>query len=72
MMAVPINVRGAELEPGAPVALFQARIAGGGVDTGLGRQYDVARDGRLLINTVPAEAASPPIMLLQNWSPPEK
>jgi hypothetical protein len=41
------------LAPGAPVALFNnTRIYGGGVDNQLGRQYDVTRDGRFLINTV--------------------
>jgi hypothetical protein len=40
------------LRPGRPVALFPTRISGGGVDNQQGRQYDVARDGRFLINTV--------------------
>ena len=52
MMAAPITVTGATLEPGAPVVLFPTRIVGGGVDAGQGRQYDVAPDGRFLINTV--------------------
>jgi Tol biopolymer transport system component len=69
MMAAPIEIMGAELKPGEPVALFPARIVAGGLDSGIGRQYDVARDGRLLINTVPEEAASTPITLLQNWKP---
>ena len=41
MMAAPIAVTGATLDPGAPVALFPTRIYGGGVDTLQGRQYDV-------------------------------
>ncbi len=57
-----------ELESGAPVALFPTRIFGGGVDNALGRQYDVARDGRILINTVLDDASSP-ITLIQNWNP---
>ena len=52
MMAAPITVTGATLEPGAPVVLFPTRIVGGGVDMQQGRQYDVAPDGRFLINTV--------------------
>ena len=32
MMAAPITVTGATLEPGAPVVLFPTRIFGGGVD----------------------------------------
>ena len=51
MMAAPITVTGATLAPGAPVVLFPTRIVGGGVDAQLGRQYDVAPDGRFLINT---------------------
>jgi roadblock/LC7 domain-containing protein len=42
MMAVPITVNGATLEPGAPIVLFPTRIYGGGADIQLGRQYDVA------------------------------
>ena len=44
------------------------RIYGGGEDTGQGRQYDVAPDGRFLINTeLPGNAA--PITLIQHWQP---
>lgn len=32
-----------------------------------GRQYDVTRDGRFLINTVLDEAAAP-ITLIQHWN----
>jgi Tol biopolymer transport system component len=71
MMAAPITATGTTLTPGAPVALFNTRIYGGGVDNGQGRQYDVTRDGRFLINTV-LDAASAPITLLQNWSPAAK
>ena len=48
------------------VALFPTRIFRGGVDNGQGRQYDVTRDGRFLVNTVLDDAASP-ITLIQNW-----
>ena len=71
MMAAPIAVAGTTLAPGAPVALFPTKIFGGGVDNQLGRQYDVTRDGRFLINTVLLEA-SMPITLLQNWRPDVK
>ena len=71
MMAASITVVGAALEPGAPVVLFPTRILGGGVDTQLGRQYDVAPDGRFLINIeLPGDAA--PITLIQNWNPEAK
>ena len=71
MMAAPIVVSGATLVPGAPGALFPTRIVGGGSDTSLGRQYDVTRDGRFLINTVLDEATAP-ITLLMNWNPEAK
>ena len=67
MMAAPITVRGATLEPGTPVSLFPTRIFGGGVDNAQGRQYDVTRDGRFLINTVLDDATASPITLLMNW-----
>ena len=70
MMAVPI-VTGATPSPGAPVVLFPTRTIGGGVDRGVGRQYDVASDGRFLINTeLPGDAA--PITLIQHWTPEPK
>ncbi len=51
MMAAPITVTGATLAPGAPEVLFRTHISGGGVDAQQGRQYNVAPDGRFLINT---------------------
>ena len=70
MMAVPIHFSGTAVEPGTPVMLFPTRIYGGGADIAAGRQYDVTRDGRFLINTLLSEAA--PITLLQNWNPEAK
>ena len=71
MMAAPITATGATLAPGAPVVLFPTRIVGGGVDLQHGRQYDVAPDGRFIINTVLGDAAAP-ITLLMNWHPEVK
>ena len=71
MMAVPITATGTTLEPGAPAALFPTGMYGGGVENGQGRQYDVSRDGRFLINTV-LDHASAPITLLMNWHPEAK
>ena len=71
MMATPITVTGATLTPGAPVVLFPTRIVGGGVPSTQGLQYDVAPDGRFLINTV-LDSATAPITLLQNWNPEAK
>ena len=71
MVAAPVTATGTTIEPGAPVTLFPTRIFGGGVENAQGRQYDVAPDGRFLINTVLDDASSP-ITLLQNWKPPAK
>ncbi len=68
LTAVPVTAGGGGFAFGAPVALFETKILGGGVEVRQGRQYDVAPDGRFLINTVVATAASP-ITLLQNWIP---
>ena len=69
MMAARITVTGSTLAPGAPVVLFPTRIFGGGRSFGLGRSYDVAPDGRFLINTV-QDVDAAPITLLTNWRPP--
>jgi hypothetical protein len=71
MMAAPITVTGSTLEPGPPVVLFATRILGAGIDAQQGRQYDVAPDGRFLINTV-LDSAATPITLLMNWHPETK
>jgi Tol biopolymer transport system component len=71
MMAAPITVKGATLEPGAPILLFPTRIYGGGVDAQQGRHYDFAPDGRFLINMEP-ESAAAPITLIQHWNPEGK
>ena len=69
LMAVPIRATTTMLEAGAPAALFQTRRLGGGSNViGRSHQYDVARDGRFLIN-VDAQASAPPITLLMNWHP---
>ena len=68
MMAASITVTGTTLAPGAPVVLFPTRVAGGGVDTQQGRQYDVGPDGRFLIN-IDLDSAAAPITLLMNWKP---
>ena len=68
-MAVPIQATTTMLEAGAPAALFQTQRLGGGSNViGRSHQYDVARDGRFLIN-VDAQVSAPPITLLMNWNP---
>jgi len=68
-MAATITVTGSTLAAGVPVVLFPTRILGGGRGPGLGRTYDVAPDGRFLINTV-LDVDAAPITLLMNWRPP--
>jgi hypothetical protein len=69
LMAAPIPVNKATIEPGRPVSLFRTRIVGGGTVLNAGTNYDIARDGRILIDTVLDDVASP-ITLIQNWKPP--
>jgi Tol biopolymer transport system component len=72
MMAVPIRRTTTVLSAGAPVALFRTRRVGGGVNViGYGHQYDVAPDGRFLINAEP-ESNPRPITLVMNWRPPAR
>jgi Tol biopolymer transport system component len=72
MMAVSISVTGNKLVPGTPQMLFRTRIYRGGRDLQQGIQYDVAADGRFLINTELEEDAATPITLILNWSPDAK
>lgn len=67
LMAVPIGVNGATIEPGTPAALFQTHIFGGGTETYQREQYDVSPDGRFLINATTDDAAATPITMLLNW-----
>ena len=69
LMAVLTAVKDNAIEPGTPIVLFQTRIWGGGRNANNRQQYDVARDGRFLINTVLDDSSSS-ITLLMNWKPP--
>jgi Tol biopolymer transport system component len=69
MMAVPMAVEGSALVPGTPVALFQSRIADGGVERQQATNYDVAPDGRFLIVRDLGDVTTP-ITLILNWRPP--
>jgi hypothetical protein len=66
MMAVAIGVTGTTPEVKLPVALFQTHLASGINVLGLKPQYAVARDGRFLLNTAIASAATP-IVVAVNW-----
>jgi hypothetical protein len=67
LMGVP-NGNGPAPEIGAAVPLFEAHQLGGpAARLGYGAQFDVARDGRLLLN-LPVEDSSPsPINVVVNW-----
>jgi Tol biopolymer transport system component len=74
LMAVPIALkeRGEAPDLGAPVALFQTRIAGGPIlaPGPVRHQYAVARDGqRFLVNVATEESGAAPINLILNWKP---
>lgn len=71
MMAAPITATAGGVALGAPVALFQTRVVGGGIDALQARQFDVAPDGRFLINTA-VEAGGAPITIVQHWNPETK
>jgi eukaryotic-like serine/threonine-protein kinase len=72
LMAAPVAASADTFNVGTPIRLFQTRIVGGGIAIDEGRQYDVARDGRFLINTVVDDTASSTITLIQNWRPPQQ
>jgi eukaryotic-like serine/threonine-protein kinase len=69
MMSVAITSNGDTLDPDTPVPLFQTRIVGGGSDPAMSAEYDVASDGRFLINVITEETTASPITILQNWKP---
>jgi len=67
MLAAPLIATGDTFEVGAPTSLFPTRIRNRG-EINAGWQYDVAPDGRFLINTE-LEGATDPITLILNWNP---
>ena len=66
LMSVSITTQGTTLVPGTPRPLFQSPIALGPLSN-TRAQYDVAPDGRFLINVTVDDPA--PITVLQNWNP---
>jgi eukaryotic-like serine/threonine-protein kinase len=68
LMAVTVVAKAGSLTPGTPEALFPTHIATGVFK----QQYDVARDGRFLINTELDTVSAEPIHLLLNWKPPAR
>jgi Tol biopolymer transport system component len=73
LMAVPLGLAAdtSAVVVGEPMVLFPTRLASG---AGIGppgsifaAQYDVATDGRFLMNVAVEEATAPPITIVQNW-----
>lgn len=65
IIAVPVSV-GDSLQLGTPVSLFEAKQAGGVL--GITTPYDVAPDGRFMVNRF-VERTAPPATVIVNWSP---
>lgn len=63
LMAVPIAVKGRDIDPGLPVPLFTTRMPEGYL-----ARYAVAPDGRFLVLTVLDDNSSPPITIVQHWA----
>jgi hypothetical protein len=66
LMAAAVVAQGATFVPGTPEALFQTHTP----PRANKQQYDVARDGRFLINTELESTTNEPIHLLMNWKQP--
>ncbi|MES2604240.1 MAG: hypothetical protein V4603_04835, partial [Pseudomonadota bacterium] len=69
MMAVPLITSGDTVEAGIPVVLFTSSVHGWDGTLGGGPQYDVAADGRFLLNVYLEAGTNTPITLIQNWNP---
>ena len=68
-MAVSIDQAGSSLQVGKPIPLFRARmIPLAAPASGLGRNFNVDRQGRFLINVLPADRAPASIALMFNWT----
>jgi Tol biopolymer transport system component len=65
LMSVSLSTAAGGLVPGMPKPLFQTRMLGLANDT----EYDVAPDGRFLVNAPVNEAGATPITVFLNWAP---
>jgi serine/threonine protein kinase len=71
LMNVPLRFQGTTLESDTPAVLFEPPLAGGtftGIAGNVRPQYDVAPDGRFLMNVGTEETISPLTVVL-NWRP---
>ncbi|MEJ0008880.1 MAG: hypothetical protein WDM77_21575 [Steroidobacteraceae bacterium] len=69
LMATSVSAAGSAFAAGTPVRLFEPHVWNGGTDNQTGRQYDVAPDGRFLINRTRDTDSMLAVTLLQNWDP---
>ena len=67
LMAVPVDGSGPAFRAGPPVALFTPRFVESASVNPFTAQYDVARDGRFLINMSLDNMSEAPITLILNW-----
>ncbi len=69
LMAAPVALRDDSVDAGAPFSLFSTHIAMGGAEMSLSGQYNVAPDGRFLINAVLDDQHGNPsrLNIVQNW-----
>ncbi len=67
LMAVAVDGSGSSFRAGAPVALFAPRFAETPGANPFLAQYDVAADGRFLVNLTLDDIATAPISLILNW-----
>jgi hypothetical protein len=65
LMAVPVR-SAPTFDPGAPAALFETQAANV-PEFGLGWNYDVAPDGRFLVNRL-IDRTLPPMNVVLNWT----
>ena len=66
-MAVPVK-SDPELEISAPVSLFEPHLLSGPLPAlGYGAQWDVAADGRFLMNVLVEETSASAINVVVNW-----
>jgi serine/threonine-protein kinase len=65
LVAVPVESSGTVWNAGSPAELFRGQYAIR--DGSLGRQYDVAQDGRFLMLKREAAAEAPHFVIVQNW-----
>jgi eukaryotic-like serine/threonine-protein kinase len=68
LMAVQVKESASTFEFGGAVPLFQSKMLGGGSEVAQGWQYDVANDGRFLMNVPTEDATAAPITIILNWA----